>query len=108
MNVIQALVGQSDLDKDGFLDWDEYMALLMDARSTFTLGLFTKFDLNGDGEIDQAEMDTVVAKLKDSGDDFMAKNMRDNFDLMLKNFDANGDGKISISEYVNAIKNMKV
>merc|ERR1712179_289758 len=50
---LEALVGQSDLDKDGFLDWDEYMALLMEARSTFTLGLFTKFDLNGDGEIDQ-------------------------------------------------------
>ena len=96
------------MNKDGFLDWDEYMALMMEARSTFTLGQFSRYDLNGDGEIDQAEMDTVVAAIKESGNEFMANVMRQNFDLMLKNFDANGDGEISIAEFANAIKSLKV
>ena len=72
------------------------------------MGLFKKYDLNGDGEIDQTEMETVVAQIKDSGDEDMSETMRETFDLMLKNFDENSDGKISISEFANAIKNMKV
>ena len=96
------------MDKDGFLDWTEYMALVMEARSKYTMGLFTKYDLNGDGVIDQDEMKTVVANIKETGDEFMANIMRQTFDLMLKNFDANNDGMISISEFINAIKNMKV
>ena len=102
------MVEKNDLDKDGFLDWTEYMSLVMDARSTYTEELFTKFDLNGDGEIDQEEMDAVVASIKESGNELKANEMRDNFDIMLKNFDANGDGKISISEYVNSLKNIKI
>ena len=72
------------------------------------MGLFKKYDLNGDGEIDRTEMETVVAQIKDSGDEDMSETMRETFDLMLKNFDENSDGKISISEFANAIKNMKV
>ena len=53
-------------------------------------------------------MDAVVAAINESGDEDMARKMRDTFDLMLKNFDANDDGKISISEFTNAIKTMKV
>ena len=73
----------------------------MDARSTYT-----NFDLNGEWEIDQDEMDAVVASIKESGDELMANEMRENFDIML--FYSNGDGKVSISEYVNALRNIKV
>merc|ERR1719431_2112113 len=104
---LDSLVEKNDLDKDGFLDWTEYMTLVMDARSTYTEELFTKFDLNGDGEIDKEEMEAVVASIKESGNELKANEMRENFDVMLKNFDANGDGKISISEYVNSLKNIK-
>ena len=53
-------------------------------------------------------MDAVVASIKESGDELMANKMRENFDMMLSNFDSNGDGKISISEYVNALRNIKI
>ena len=51
-------------------------------------------------------MDAVVASIKESGDELMANEMRENFDIML--FYSNGDGKVSISEYVNALRNIKV
>ena len=73
----------------------------MDAGSTYT-----NFDLNGEWEIDQDEMDAVVASIKESGDELMTNEMRENFDIML--FYSNGDGKVSISEYVNALRNIKV
>ena len=95
------VVEKNGLDKDGFLDWTEYMALVMDARSTYT-----NFDLNGEWEIDQDEMDAVVASIKESGDELMTNEMRENFDIML--FYSNGDEKVSISEYVNALRNIKV
>ena len=81
------------------------MALVMDAISTYNESLFNKFFLNGDGELNKDEMDAVVAPRKESGDELMANEMRENLTSCL-NFDSNGDAKISISEYVNALRNI--
>ena len=75
---IQGAVERNDVNNDGFLDWAEFIALMMEAKSNYTMGLYKKYDLNGDGEIDQEEMDKVVAKIKDSGDEDMSKTMREN------------------------------
>ena len=72
------------------------------------MALFKKYDLNSDGQIDQSEMDKIVAKMNESGNTAMAKEKRETFDSMLANFDANGDGMISLTEFLEAIKNMKV
>ena len=69
--------------------------------------LFKKYDLNSDGQIDQSEMDKIVAKINESGKTTMAKDMRERFDSMLVNFDANGDGMISLTEFSEAIKSVK-
>ena len=70
--------------------------------------LFKKYDLNNDGEIDQSEMDKIVEKMNESGNTTMAKDMRERFDSMLANFDANGDGMISLTEFSEAIKSLRV
>ena len=72
------------------------------------MSVFKKYDLNNDGQIDKSEMDTIVAKMNESGDTAMAREKRCTFDSMLANFDANGDGMISLAEFLDAIKSMKV
>ena len=83
------------------------MALNMEARSTYYMALFKKYDLNNDGEIDQSEMDEIVAKMNESGNTTMAQDMKERFESMLANFDANGDGMISLTEFSEAIKSVK-
>ena len=96
-----------DLNKDGFIDWNEFMALMMQARSNYYKMLFKKFDLNQDDQIDKAEMDLIVQKLKEKGETERSDQLKDLFHNMLKNFDEDNDGKINVNEFVNAIKNLK-
>ena len=68
------------------MDWTEFMALVMKARSTFYMALFKKYDLNSDGEIDQSEIDKILAKMNERRNTTMAKDIRERFDSMLINF----------------------
>ena len=56
-----------DVDKDGFIDWDEFLALMMEARSSYYKSLFKTYDLNEDNQIDKSEMETIVAQIKARG-----------------------------------------
>ena len=52
----------------------------------------------------QDEMDTVIAGIEKP---VRAKKIRELFDMMLANFDADGDGRISLTEFTDSMKTMK-
>ena len=52
----------------------------------------------------QDEMDTVVAGIEKP---IRAKKVRELFDMLLANFDADGDGRLSLAEFTDSMKSMK-
>src|SRR5690606_12441386 len=76
---------RADADGDGLVTRDEFLS----ARAEH----FTKRDRNGDGFIDQADLDEHAAKRPR-----VAKRMR----IMIAHMDADGDGKVSQAEFVEA------
>ena len=52
----------------------------------------------------QDEMDTVIAGIEKP---IRAKKLRELFDMLLANFDADGDGRISLTEFTDSMKTMK-
>ena len=49
-------------------------------------------------------MDTVIAGIEKP---IRAKKLRELFDMLLANFDADGDGRISLTEFTDSMKTMK-
>ena len=52
----------------------------------------------------QDEMKTVVAGIEKP---IRAKKVRELFDMLLANFDADGDGRLSLAEFTASMKTMK-
>ena len=52
----------------------------------------------------QDEMNTVVAGIEKP---IRAKKIRELFDMLLANFDADGDGRLSLAEFTDSMKGMK-
>jgi len=100
----QAVVEVCDVNNDGFIDFEEFKTLIMEAKAVYIEELFKTYDLNLDGFITQDEMDTVVAGIEKP---IRAKKVRELFDMMLANFDADGDGRLSLAEFTDSMKSMK-
>ena len=49
-------------------------------------------------------MNTVVAGIENP---VRAKKLRELFDMLLANFDADGDGRLSLTEFTDSMKGMK-
>ena len=94
----------ADANNDGFIELEEFKALLSLVESVYFESLFSTFDINMDGFITQDEMNTVVAGIDN---EVRAKRMRQYFDMMLANFDADKDGQISLSEFTESMKTLK-
>jgi len=100
----QAVVEVCDANNDGFIDFEEFKTLIMEAKSAYIEELFKTYDLNLDGFITQDEMKTVVAGIEKP---IRAKKVRELFDMLLANFDADGDGRLSLAEFTASMKTMK-
>jgi len=100
----QAVVEVCDVNNDGFIDFEEFKTLIMEAKAVYIEELFKTYDLNLDGFITQDEMDTVVAGIEKP---IRAKKVRELFDMLLANFDADGDGRLSLAEFTGSMKSMK-
>jgi len=100
----QKAVDAADANNDGFIELEEFKALLSLVESVYFESLFSTFDINMDGFITQDEMNTVVAGIDN---EVRAKRMRQYFDMMLANFDADKDGQISLTEFTESMKTLK-
>ena len=92
------------LESDGFVDWSQFGSLVMEARSCYYRSLFKMIDLKGRDQIGKAEMDNILARIKNQE---FGKHLEELFYIMLKNFGQESDGTIDIVDFINAIKNMK-
>lgn len=100
----QTVVEACDTNNDGFIDFEEFKNLIKEAESAYVRTLFKTYDLNLDGYITQDEMNTVVAGIEKP---IRAKRLRELFDMLLANFDTDGDGRLSLAEFSDSMKTLK-
>ena len=107
--IIQGLVSfdKFDINKDGFIDWEEFLGIILEARNKHHLELFKKFDLNQDNQIDELEMKLIVKQLKDKGNNAKAESLEKLFNIMLTNFDDDKDGQINVDEFTKFFKHLE-
>ena len=55
-DISQAVVEVCDTNNDGFIDFEEFKNLIMEAKSTYVKALFTTYDLDLDGFITKVKM----------------------------------------------------
>ncbi|CAH1245058.1 CALM1 [Branchiostoma lanceolatum] len=98
-NLIQEIMNHYDEDANGKLDFEEFEKLVIDLK-TFgeadpeeVLEMFNTIDQDKSGYIDEDELRQVMTEHFDTNDDKTIK-------AMVKMADKNGDGKISISEFI--------
>merc|ERR1711971_10995 len=101
---LEVVVKACDANNDGFIDLEEFKNLYREAWSAYIGALFKTYDLNKDGLITQDEMNAVVAGIDRP---IRAKRVRQCFDVMLANFDVDGDGKLSLFEFSEAMKTLQ-
>ena len=88
---VDELLAKYDTNKDGALTPNECPDVLKKA--------FEKFDRNGDGKLDRAELGPVVGFLRQMANPMLKGGTPEAVvDNLLKQFDADGDGKISRAE----------
>lgn len=100
----QAAVDNSDANNDGFIDFEEFKVLINEAKATYVKSLFSTYDLDMDGFITQDEMTTVVDGIENP---VRSKKVRQIFDMLLTNYDADDDGRISLNEFSESMRKMK-
>ncbi|CAN6466675.1 unnamed protein product [Victoria cruziana] len=102
---VMRMMKVADTDDDGFIDFNEFMAVIgmgggvqeVDMQSAFHL-----FDVDGDGKISGEEVYKVLRRLGESCSLEECKRM-------VKRVDKDGDGKVDIQEFMAMMtSNMKV
>jgi len=113
---VDGILDRFDKDKDGSLDYREFVSFFADEQNAETQGLvslrdeikrlsrrgngrapdyakvFRAFDVDGSGGVDRREF---RAGLEDMGFELNSQDLT----AVLDHFDANGDGKISVAEF---------
>lgn len=102
MKEVQNMINEIDQNGDGMIDFDEFLAFLKrsykepDEVKMELKKAFQVFDLNKDGFISRAELQSVLTKM---GEKLTEKEV----DEMMEKADKNGDGKIDYEEYVDTM-----
>ncbi|KXX73933.1 Calmodulin [Madurella mycetomatis] len=96
------LVNEADLNKDGVISFDEFLALMskdvkeVDAEEEL-LNAFKVFDKDGSGTISSDELRNVLKSLGEILTD-------DEVEQMVQLADRNGDGQIDYKEFAHIMK----
>lgn len=96
---LMAVFRSVDSDNSGSISFSEYLTAAMSEKSLTSTdklqAAFRMFDKDGSGLVSAEELAQVLEKGGTA--DFVA---------MVKQFDANGDGEISFTEFLNMMKQM--
>jgi calcium-binding protein CML len=101
---LEALVQRADTNANGYIDFDEFVALIgpemvataVPYNQGELLAVFRTFDRDGNGFITAAELAHSMAKL---GHALSVKELSD----MIREADTDGDGRISFTEFAAAM-----
>lgn len=107
------MMNSIDTDGSGVIDYSEFMAATMDKRKYIQEDVcwraFKTFDVDGSGNIDKYELmkllgiDTALGAV---GDVMQIQATEDEVDLIMKEVDLNGDGKIDFDEFLQMMRKM--
>jgi len=106
---LQQMMDNIDTDGSGVIDYSEFMAATMDKRKYIQEDVcwraFKTFDVDGSGTIDKEELMKLLGV--DAVTDVMHVQVTEKeVDLIMKEVDLNGDGKIDFEEFVAMMRRM--
>lgn len=101
---LKDMVKELDKDGNGIIDFDEFLAIakkMSGAQESEEelIQAFKVFDRDGDGFITATELRHIMSNLGETLTD-------EEVDEMIRESDANGDGRIDYSEFVFMMRNM--
>lgn len=96
---LQQIMEEVDADGSGVIDYTEFLAATLDKKlyiqDDVCWTAFKTFDLDGDGKIQMAELEKVLAS-GDVKDAMGAQKVKE----LMKEVDTNGDGEIDFEEFM--------
>lgn len=99
---VESIMSQLDMDKNGHIDYTEFVLATMDKKWLITKEnlktTFSVFDRDGNGTISPFEIKQLLGVGASVSDDEWKE--------LIKDIDENGDGEISIEEFVSMMKKM--
>jgi len=95
-DMASAILRRYDTDASGRIELHEFAVLARD------ISLFTSFDVDGNGLLDQEELLMVLRKLG------LSDAAIDQVTTIIAAWDENGDGKINLLEFVTLVRDLKV
>eukprot|EP00058_Branchiostoma_floridae_P007770 XP_002593258.1 hypothetical protein BRAFLDRAFT_87239 [Branchiostoma floridae] len=104
-NLIQGIMDHYDEDANGKLDFEEFEKLVKDLKKfgeadpEEVLDMFNTIDQDKSGYIDEEELRQAMTEKFDTDDQTIK--------AMVKMADKDGDGKISISEFIGIIMSLR-
>ena len=102
---IQRMIQAVDDDKDGRINFGEFMAMMkartlaQDLKEKMT-EMFRTFDLDGDGVITSEELRAV---LEGAGDNLSQEQIQ----LIIRRYDHNQDGVVSLEEFLAIVEEIR-
>lgn len=99
---LQQILEEVDSDGSGVIDYTEFLAATLDKKVYMAEDVcwqaFRVFDRNGDGKISKEEIQFVL------NDDSVKESSAVNMAEIMKDIDANGDGEIDFTEFMNMMR----
>jgi len=106
---LKHMMDSIDTDGSGVIDYSEFMAATMDKRKYIQEDVcwraFKTFDIDGGGTIDKEELMKLLG-IDTVSDVMQVKVTEQEVDLIMKEVDLNGDGKIDFDEFLTMMRKM--
>jgi calcium-dependent protein kinase len=101
-NTITQLFNDMDIDKNGFINYTEFVSALMDyeknIKKEHLIACFRKYDADNSGKIDFNEFCSILNPENENE----IKELKD----LYNRFDKDGDGEIDIGEFIEGFKKL--
>eukprot|EP00923_Selenidium_pygospionis_P035508 GHVN01061944.1.p1 GENE.GHVN01061944.1~~GHVN01061944.1.p1 ORF type:complete len:505 (+),score=94.94 GHVN01061944.1:247-1761(+) len=92
-NEVDSVLASIDFDKNGYLEYSEFVTVAMDRRQLLSKDrlkrAFDMFDTDGSGQISAKELQAMLGEVQD----------KDEWDNLIKGIDSDGDGQVDFEEF---------